>query len=341
MSAAHEVGHGVSLNWPAAITTLSAALGDRARPGAALGVHTTYRVGGAAKVLVLADSEADLAAVHEALVAAEGPVSVLVIGQGSNVLVADQGFDGVAIMLGSGLSGARGLPPAPSQLSDSRPEVTAVQIGVGGGARLPVVSRRCAAAGLHGLEWAVGIPGSVGGAVRMNAGGHGSDIAAVLAGCRVFDLGSGTASQRSPESLRLGYRSSSLGPGDVVAEAELTLRAGDRRQAEDAVAEVVRWRRVHQPGGSNAGSVFTNPADDAAGRLVEAAGLKGFRCRTAAVSDKHANFVQADPGGAADDVKAVIEHVRSEVARQLGVDLVPELHMVGFADSPDRTVEAK
>jgi UDP-N-acetylmuramate dehydrogenase len=203
-------------------------------------------------------------------------------------------------------------------------------VRAGGAAKLPVVARQSAAAGLHGLEWAVGVPGSVGGAVKMNAGGHGSDVAAVLARARVFDLSTGHGVESDPERFGLGYRTSSLRAGHVVVWAEFALQAGDRAVAEQTVADVVRWRRANQPGGSNAGSVFVNPADDSAGRLVEAAGLKGLRMGTAQVSPKHANFIQADKGGSADDVWRLVEHLRAEVQKRVGVALVPEVRMVGF-----------
>ena len=170
----------------------------------------------------------------------------------------------------------------------------------------------------------MGVPGSVGGALRMNAGGHGSDIAAVLARCRVFDLDSAaTAPTPGPEA------SGSRLP-DVVARApdrswsgrSSRCERGDRARAEQTVAEIVRWRRENQPGGSNAGSVFANPDGDSAGRLVEAAGLKGMRMGSAQVSAKHANFIQADEGGSADDVWRLIEHVRAEVA-------APDRHRAG------------
>ena len=166
----------------------------------------------------------------------------------------------------------------------------------------------------------------------MNAGGHGSDIAAVLARCQVFDLGSGEGSENGPQSLAFGYRTSALGARQVVVWAEFSLQAGERARAEQAVADIVRWRRENQPGGSNAGSVFVNPDGDSAGRLVEAAGLKGMRLGSAQVSTKHANFIQADKGGSADDVWRLIARVRDEVLRQTGVGLVPEVRMVGFPE---------
>ncbi|MDA8073407.1 MAG: UDP-N-acetylmuramate dehydrogenase [Actinomycetota bacterium] len=317
---------------------LAAALGDRAQLGAPLGARTTYRVGGPAAVLVEADVEEDLHAVHEALCRLAREVPVLVVGQGSNLLVADRGFDGLVVVLGQGLSEIT-VPASPG--GDGASAGTSLHVVAGGGARLPVVARQSAAAGLRGLEWAVGVPGSVGGAVRMNAGGHGADLASVLRACRVFDLGTGTVTDRGASAMGFGYRSSALRPGEVVVRADLAVRRGERARAEAAVADVVRWRRAHQPGGANAGSVFTNPPGDAAGRLVEAAGLKGYRHGSAAVSDKHANFVQADAGGSADDVRAVIEHVRAEVARRSGVELVPELVMVGFERALDGVVAVR
>jgi UDP-N-acetylmuramate dehydrogenase len=178
------------------------------------------------------------------------------------------------------------------------------------------------------------------GALLMNAGGHGSDIAAVLARYRIFDLGTATAVEAGPEDLAPGYRTSSLTAGQVVVWAEFSLRAGERAAAEQTVAEIVRWRRENQPGGSNAGSVFVNPEGDSAGRLVESAGLKGVRLGTAQVSTKHANFIQADRGGSADDVWRLVEHVRAEVRRRTGVALVPEVRMIGFSEVPP-TVHAR
>ena len=299
----------------AALDVIADVLGDRATRRAPLGARTTYRVGGRAALLVEARGEDDLVAVHGALVAAGSPVPFLVLGEGSNLLVADAGFEGLVLRLGPGFDEI---------------EIGTSSVRAGGAAKLPVVARQTAAAGLHGLEWAVGVPGSVGGGVRMNAGGHGSDIAAVLSRARVFDLRAGTAFEGDPTRLSLGYRTSALRPGDVVVWAEFSLRPGDNVRAEAAVADVVRWRRANQPGGSNAGSVFTNPDTDSAGRLVEAAGLKGFRMGTAQVSLKHANFIQADLGGSADDVWRLVQHLRSEVATRTGVTLVPEVRMVGF-----------
>ncbi|MCU1455111.1 MAG: UDP-N-acetylenolpyruvoylglucosamine reductase [Acidimicrobiales bacterium] len=179
------------------------------------------------------------------------------------------------------------------------------------------------------------IRGSIGGAVRMNAGGHGSDMAASLVRVRVVDLAGGEDGAVAAPALDLGYRRSSLASTQVVVHADLQLAPGDRATAEAEVAEIVRWRRANQPGGQNAGSVFTNPPGDSAGRLVDAAGCKGLRHGSAQVSTKHANFIQADEGGSADDVWAVMREVRRRVADATGVQLRVETRMVGFADPTD------
>ncbi|MGH9087789.1 MAG: FAD-binding protein, partial [Acidimicrobiales bacterium] len=204
-------------------------------------------------------------------------------------------------------------------------------VRAGGGAELPVVARRSVAAGLAGLEWAVGIPGSVGGAVRMNAGGHGAETASCLVRFGWVDVARDREGEDDAEHLAYGYRSSALAASEVVVWAELAARRGDPETGRAALSEIVRWRREHQPGGSNAGSVFTNPPGDTAGRLVEAAALKGFRLGTARVSEKHANFIQADVGGSADDVRALMAHVQSVVAERTGATLSAEVRLVGFA----------
>lgn len=164
----------------------------------------------------------------------------------------------------------------------------------------------------------------------MNAGGHGSDMAASLATVRVVDLGRGEDELVPAERLDLAYRRSSVGASQIVVWAELALARGERVAAEAELAEIVRWRRANQPGGQNAGSVFTNPDGDSAGRLIELAGCKGLRIRTAAVSAKHGNFIQADEGGSADDVFALMQEVRRRVTSHTGVVLQPETRLIGF-----------
>lgn len=207
-------------------------------------------------------------------------------------------------------------------------------VRAGAAAALPVVARRSVAWGLTGFEWAVGVPGSVGGAVRMNAGGHGADMAASLRGIRLVDLGSGEDVEVAAAELDLAYRSSKVRDDQVVVHADLRLRAGEVAAGEAELSEIVRWRREHQPGGQNAGSVFTNPPGDSAGRLVDSAGCRGLRIGTAEVSPKHANFIQADAGGSADDVYALMVEVARRVHEVHGVALHPETRLVGFPTFP-------
>jgi UDP-N-acetylmuramate dehydrogenase len=280
----------------------------------------TYRVGGAARWFATVESEEMLSRVGRALHGLDIEVSVFVVGRGSNLLVAERGFDGLAIQLGEGLAA----------LGIDGPVVR-----VGGAASLPVVARRTVAASLGGFEWAVGVPGSMGGAVRMNAGGHGSDIAASLQKVRVVDLHTGETREVPTDALQLAYRRSGLASHDVVVAAELVLSPGDRARGEALLADIVKWRREHQPGGHNAGSVFTNPPGDSAGRLIDAAGCKGLRLGTAMVSDKHANFIQADDGGSADDVFRVMSEVQRRVRSHHGVELHAETRLIGFPDTGD------
>jgi UDP-N-acetylmuramate dehydrogenase len=305
------------------VSAAAKVLGPLARRDEPLGPRTTYRVGGAASLFVEAQDESALRVVADA-VAASG-VDVVVLGKGSNLLVADAGFAGLAVVLGEGFA---------------RIDIDGTLVRAGGACALPVLARRTAKAGLTGFEWAVGVPGSVGGAVRMNAGGHGSDMAASLARVRVVDLRTGKDGVVDAASLELGYRRSALSGAQVVAWAELQLAAGDRERAEREVSEIVAWRRANQPGGQNAGSVFTNPPGDSAGRLVEAAGCKGLRVGSAEVSTKHANFIQADEGGSADDVRALMALIQRRVREVAGIDLHPETHLVGF-DHGEAPVEVE
>ncbi|MGZ4736512.1 MAG: UDP-N-acetylmuramate dehydrogenase [Acidimicrobiia bacterium] len=295
---------------------LEPALPGRVELHAPLAGLTTYRVGGEALVLVRARREGDLVVVASAL--RRHPSPLLILGRGSNLLVSDDGYPGIALLL-------------EGEFEEITPGEGSVRAG--GAVGLPVLARRAAAAGLAGLEFYVGIPGTVGGAVRMNAGGHGRETREVLRSARVVDLlGDGLGVDRSVGDLALGYRTSSIGPSDVVAGATFTVDADDPAACEARIAEIVRWRREHQPGGANAGSVFRNPPDASAGALIERCGLKDLRIGGAVVSPKHANFIQAEPGATAADVRALVLEVQRRVLLETGVDLQTELHFVGFGD---------
>lgn len=293
-------------------------LGSKAQAGGPLGALTTYRVGGPAAVRVTVGTPADLDLVADSLEVSGLPA--LVVGRGSNLLVADSGFVGVAILLDAARFGWV--------------RFDGCNVEAGAAVALPALARRSVEAGLAGLEWAVGVPGSVGGGVRMNAGGHGSDVAKSLRYATIFDLRAERGRRvlrKVTSDLGLGYRTSSIYPAQVVTEAGFALSEGDPDIGRSRVAEIVRWRRANQPGGQNAGSVFQNPAGSSAGKLIEDAGLKGLRFGTASVSIKHANFIQADEGGSADDVARLIGLVRRHVVDRFAVELRTEVKMIGFA----------
>lgn len=290
-------------------------LGGDLRREASLAPMSTYRVGGPARRYVEVDSDERLSRVVAALAGNGLGNRVLVIGRGSNLLVAQRGFDGVALHLGEVFSAI---------------DIDGTTVRAGAAASLPVVARRTVAEGLTGFEWAVGVPGSIGGAVVMNAGGHGSDMSECVRGVRVHDLRTGETRNMSKALLEFSYRNSALRSHHVISRVDLSLEAGDATRGNELISAIVRWRRENQPGGQNAGSVFTNPPGDSAGRLIEAAGCKGLRMGTAEVSAKHANFIQADLGGSADDVRRLMDEVAHRVEVHSGVVLHPETVMVGF-----------
>jgi UDP-N-acetylmuramate dehydrogenase len=297
-------------------------LGGLAERGVPLGPMTTYRVGGAAAIFVRVTRRNDLGLV--ALARRESGLPLLVVGRGSNLLVSDAGFRGIAVSV--------------AEIADGiNIDTETSSVRAGAAVLLPVLSRRLAAAGLSGFEWAVGVPGSIGGAVRMNAGGHGSDMAACLSDVTLADLddpAQGAIRMVPAADLGLRFRGSSLGPGSVVLDARLHLRQGDRAESEREIAEIVAWRRANQPGGQNAGSVFVNPVpgEVSAGELIDGAGLRGLRVGSAMVSEKHANFIQADEAGSADDARRLMDVVRREVEDRTGYALRTEIRLIGFED---------
>ena len=296
------------------IAALIERLGEAVLTDAPLGAMTTYRVGGTARARVTISSESELHNVVE-LLAGTG-VAILTVGRGSNLLVADAGFEGIAIHLAGVFAHAW---------------VDGSHLIAGAAAKLPVAARTAVQGALSGFEWAVGVPGSIGGAVRMNAGGHGAEIIDSLIDADVVDFASGERAIRPAAGLELSYRQSALNATETVIGARFALAPGSPDAGKAAMAEIVKWRRVNQPGGQNAGSVFTNPPGDSAGRLIDAVGASGLRIGTAAVSEKHANFIQADETGTAADVVAVMDEVKRLVVDAYGVVLHPETHLVGFS----------
>ncbi|HVB50533.1 MAG TPA: UDP-N-acetylmuramate dehydrogenase [Acidimicrobiales bacterium] len=289
--------------------------GARVLEHAPLGARTTYRVGGSARLLVTLSTLGDLDELGP-LIRGAG-LDVVMLGNGSNLLVEEGEHDVLVVHLTDELS-----------TLTWRDEGSVVVVNAGAGLDLPIAARRLAKEGVVGFEWAVGVPGTFGGAVAMNAGGHGSDIAASIFAASIWHESDVTSWTK--EQLGLSYRTSALVPGDVVLSVTLRLTRGDVIEAETRLRDIVRWRREHQPGGANGGSVFRNPANDHAARLIEAAGCKGLRLNSAVVSEKHANFIQVDSGGSAQDVFALLTLVRERVEKDSGTTLISEHRFVGF-----------
>jgi UDP-N-acetylmuramate dehydrogenase len=250
------------------------------------------------------------------------------------LLISDSGFKGLAITM-SGLADYVDLPNR-----DEDPDVEPIAL-FGGSVALPVAARQSVARGLTGFEWGVGVPGSVGGAVRMNAGGHGSDMASSLTSVRMFHLRKGREAHVNAVDLGLRFRGSALDDHHVVLSATVDLEWSKSPEASEAeLQEVVRWRRENQPGGQNAGSVFVNPEPGkvSAGAVIDELGMRGMRIGSAQVSEKHANFIQADVDGSAQDVVALMAEVRRRVRDERGYVLRSEIRLVGFEDETDPAI---
>lgn len=286
------------------------------RAGQSLGGWTTLGVGGAARVYVEPQDVADLLSVMAVLGGtAEADVPLLVMGRGSNLLLADSGWPGLVVRLGAGLKGLRR---------------DGLVVTAGGGASMPALAAWCATERLTGLEFAAGIPATVGGSVRMNAGAHGGETATRLVSADVAVPGAAALRTLPAAALGFGYRRSALPPRCVVAAASWELVEDDPAAIRARLDELRAWRRATQPlRQRNCGSVFTNPPGDSAGRLVDAAGLKGRRRGGARISEKHANFIVVDPGCRAADVLALIADARRAVHEAGGPLLEPEVRVVG------------
>ena len=292
------------------------ALPDGVRRDHPLARLTTVRTGGAAELFARPGTAAEL----EALMrwAGEEGIEVGVVGSGSNLLVADDGVRGLVLKLDRDLSHI---------------EQDGTRLDCGGGARLPAVSAHAARLGLSGIEFGVNIPGTVGGAVRMNANAYGGELASALEWVDVVSA-AGIA-RRAPDELGFAYRRSSLGAGEVVARARFALRPADSEQVKATLGDLRRRRREAQPSGIKTfGSTFKNPDDPraegaSAGRLLDAAGCRGLSIGGAGFSDKHANFVVNHGDASTADVVAVMAEGRRRVAERFGIELEPEVQALG------------
>ena len=284
------------------------------RQGEPLAARTSFGIGGPAEFF------AEMANPQAIEVALEGcrlrAIPYLLLGAGTNLLVADAGVEGLVV-----------------RVVNRDYEVEGTRVRAGAGLKMMRLARIVADAGLRGFEFAIGVPGTVGGAVYQNAGCWGKELREVLIEARGFQPG---ADQRTwnPKDLQLGYRTSALrdGPlhGSLVIDATIKLERGDGEEAKRLMAKLTNERNQTQPiKTKNCGSVFVNPPGDSAGRLVQAAGLKGTRQGAAVISQLHGNFIVNEGGATAADVAKLINHARAEVMRRFGIELVPEVELVG------------
>ena len=300
----------------AAAAELAARCPGRVVRDRSLAPLTTFRLGGPAAVFLRAEGLEDLEALAGVLRSA--PLPLLIVGRGSNMLVADGGWPGIVLHLGERFR---------------RVEVEGNELEAGGATPLPSVAARSARASLGGIAFAVAIPGTVGGGVRMNAGAHGGELADLLVWADVFHLTgalAGTAMRMKPDELGFGYRRSALPPGAVVTAARFALTAAPEAAVRAEIDGARRWRRDNQPVNQpNCGSVFANPPEMAAGRVVELLGMKGEAHGGARISEVHANFIVAADGATAADVLVLIHRAMRRARDELGITLGTEVQLVG------------
>lgn len=281
---------------------------------------TTVRTGGPADFFARPSSDEEL--VELLTWARETGAEVGVVGSGSNLLIADAGFRGLAIKLGGELA----------EFGRDGDRLVA-----GGGARLPSAAAKAASWGLGGLEFGVNIPGTVGGAVKMNANAYGGQLAQVLEWVDVCT--SAGSERRLPGELGFAYRRSNLGAAEVVSRASFALRPGDAAEIKRAMAEMRDKRREAQPSGIKTfGSTFKNPEEAegrTAGQLLEASGCQGLKRGGARFAPKHANFVENDGGATTADVLELMAEGRRRVHERFGVELEPEVQVLGEVRWPE------
>ena len=281
--------------------------------------HTTFGVGGPADAYVVARTEDQLRAAYA--IARKHTVPVFIFGSGSNVLVGDKGVRGLTI------------ENRANQVEGPAQNGAGFRVRVASGVSFAALARRLSFAGYSGIEWACGIPGSLGGAVLTNAGAYGSSLSDVLKVVRLGD-DHGNVVEIKPEELRLSYRDSAFAQGlvrdKVVLSVDLKLDRGDPQELRRRVRELDSQRKAAQPPGRNCGSVFKNPPGGyASWQLVDQAGLRGHRIGNAQISEQHANFVLNLGGATAADIVALINLAQERVRERFGIELEPEVAVVG------------
>lgn len=301
---------------PERIATLRKAFGERLRSNVSMARYTSARIGGPADFLLVVRTASELADAVTELWRLQAPFRV--IGGGSNILIADDGVRGLVIV--------NRAKEVRFEIGDAEASVWAESGATYGG-----LARRAVERGLSGLEWATTVPGSVGGAVVGNAGAHSGDVSACLMVAEILQRGEGEQAW-SADRLQFGYRTSWLkrNPGQaVVLTATFRLTVSDPQATRDRARGFLEHRQATQPGGASIGSMFKNPADDYAGRLIEAAGLKGLQRGQAQISEVHANFFVNLGGATAGDVWNLLTRARGVVREKFDVDLELEIELVG------------
>ena len=317
---------------------IESALGERVVRGELMSRHTTARAGGPADLFIEATSADDLRDIVS--LARQQQMPYFILGGGSNSLVSDAGIRGLVI-----LNKAKHVQYPISNLQSPMGKSAIQRVKSESGVVLPTLARECIQRGLGGLEWAIGVPGTVGGAVVGNAGAHGSDIAHSLVSASVLDA-DGIVKNWSAQEMQFGYRTSRLKSrhsprvreisnlqtpitNPVVLGAEFELAQGTREECEVRATEFTEKRKRTQPSGASLGSMFKNPPGDYAGWLVEAAGLKGARVGNAEISPVHANFFVNLGGASAADIYSLICLAREQVRHKFNVTLELEIELVG------------
>ena len=293
--------------------TMTDLFGDRLKRDVSLARYTASRVGGAAEMLLMVNSADDLAETVNTLWAHDLPFTIL--GGGSNVLVSDTGVPGLTVL---------------NKAKAFRFDKAAATLWAESGTNFGALARQAARKGLSGLEWAAGVPGTIGGAVFGNAGAHDGDMAANL---RVADILHKEQGKQTwnVQDFEFGYRTSALkrNPGAVVLTATLELTPAEPETIQAKMDQFLQHRRRTQPPGASMGSMFKNPPGDYAGRLIEQAGLKGLRIGDAQISELHANFFLNHGKATAQDIYQLIQHAQAEVETRFGVKLQLEIELLG------------
>lgn len=284
-----------------------------------LAAHTTFRIGGPADFFIIPEKTEEISQILSLCV--KENISYYVLGNGSNMLVSDDGYRGVVLCIGNGMADCKFI----EEDSDT------VRVKAGAGIMLSKLANEVAKHGLTGFEFAAGIPGTLGGAITMNAGAYGGEIKDTICQAKVITP-SGELLTLTKEQLELGYRTSIIQKEDyIVVEAEFAFQKGDVTEIKEKIADLNRQRREKQPlEYPSAGSTFKRPEGYFAGKLIMDAGLRGYRVGDIMVSEKHCGFVVNVGNGTAKDVRTLMEDVTRIVYEKYQVKLEPEVRMLGF-----------